>query len=136
MRQPPALIPAALTTALTTMIPVVLVIGALTYFDVPKSLGAHPWWSQKVLLIGAPFGVVLSGLVGLVARSAQSRLVFFFFATLAAFTVAHYGKTQFAASYAEDAFAGKLWYLGWVVTGAALTGWLLAVAQKIATPRS
>jgi hypothetical protein len=31
-----------------------------------------------------------------------------------AIAAATYGKAQFAASFAEDSFAGRLWYFGWI----------------------
>ncbi|WP_424970950.1 hypothetical protein [Dinoroseobacter sp. S76] len=87
----------------------------------PRTLGAHPFWATQVLWIGAPIGLLLAllatlrghgrlGLLGGIALSA------------AAYGTATYGRIAFAASYAEDALAGQLWYFGWIAlaTGAAL----------------
>lgn len=100
------------------LIPAILILGVCALFDVPKQLGAHPWWSQSTLFIGAPIGLILGFLI------TYRHAVWPFSAlTLLAFGVAHYGKTQFSASFAEDAFAGKLWHFGWIGTaiGCALT---------------
>ena len=36
--------------------------GIATALDLPKLLGAHPWWSTKVIWIGVPVGLVLHAL--------------------------------------------------------------------------
>ena len=73
-------------------------------------LGAHPWWAVQVALIGAPIGAVLALLPWLNGR----RFLIGLGVLVVAGAVAAYGKTQFAASFAEDAFAGRLWYFGWI----------------------
>ncbi len=89
-----------------------------------QSLGAHPWWALTVALIGAPIGLVFGVLL---ARLALVPSVVLALVALAlAYGVAYYGKTQFAASYAEDAFAGKLWYFGWIGTAAGMSALILA----------
>ncbi|GAA6209643.1 hypothetical protein NBRC116601_29360 [Cognatishimia sp. WU-CL00825] len=95
-------------------------LAALAYqFDLSESLGAHPWWSQQTLLIGVPLGLAAA----LILRSViPSRAIVWgaAIASLAAMIVAKYGRTQFAASYAEDVLAGRLWYFGWIAVPAAL----------------
>lgn len=110
-----------------TLFVTVLVMAALIALDIAKPLGAHPWWSQKTLMIGAPIGVILAALSPVALRP-QPRILFFAL-TLAAFGIAKYGQTQFAASYAEDALAGRLWYFGWIATGGAIAGWLMSVLR-------
>ncbi len=112
----------------------VLTIAVLTYGDVAKSLGAHPWWSQKTLMIGTPIGLILAALASL-KITALPRTILFTLFTLAAFGIAKYGQTQFAASYAEDALAGSLWYFGWIATGTMLSAGLFSVFQTL-MPRS
>ena len=52
-------------------------------------------------------------------------------ATLAAYRTATLGKAGFAASYAEDQFAGQMWYFGWIATAAALAGLVHAVTAMV-----
>ena len=83
---------------------------ALAAGGVSKALGAHPFWDVQIALIGAPIGAVAATLL-------PARWAFAVIAALATFSsygLAHYGKTRFAASYAEDALAGQLWYFGWI----------------------
>ena len=112
-----------------------LAIAVLIYGDVAKSLGAHPWWSQKSLLIGAPIGLILAALSSLKIRALPRTFLFTLF-TLTAFGIAKYGQTQFAASYAEDALAGKLWYFGWIITGAMAAAAIFSLVQMIGTDRA
>lgn len=112
-----------------------LVMAALIALDIARPLGAHPWWSQKTLLIGALFGLILATLAGLKLRPLPLTVIFAI-TTALAFACAKYGQTQFAASYAEDQFAGKLWYFGWIATGATLAATLTATfTALIQTPR-
>ncbi len=87
--------------------------------DLPLALGAHPFWSTKVILYGAPIGVLLF-LCAFRLRNLVTLLVFAAL-TIAAFLVAHQGKTVFAASFAENATAGKAWFYGWIATSALVT---------------
>ena len=97
---------------------------ALGWLGAFQTLGAHPWWALKVALIGAPIGVVLGALL---SRLALLPSVIVGLVLLALFYgTAYFGKTQFAASYAEDAFAGKLWYFGWIGTAAGISALILA----------
>lgn len=102
----------------------------------PEALGAHPWWSAKVLWTGGSVGVALGILTawGVSSRSNYRgvALIGLVVATIAAFATARYGQTQFAASYAEDAFAGKLWFFGWHSTCAFTMATLTLVAWIIA----
>ncbi len=112
----------------------VFAIGVLIFADVAADFGAHPWWSRKTLMIGTPIGLVLALLSPMLLRPLP-RFVAFLIATALAFGVARYGQTQFAASYAEDALAGKLWYFGWIATGATLAATLFTGLQLIAKRR-
>ena len=79
--------------------------------ELPKWVGAHPFWANQVL-IG---GVVLGTLLAVIAIKLMSRVpaITFGILTLVSFGVAAYGKGRFAASFAEDTFGGQLWYFGW-----------------------
>ncbi|CUK06816.1 hypothetical protein Q8W25_03750 [Shimia thalassica] len=120
--------------ALKPALPVILaaiVMALVVVFDVPTSFGAHPWWSTKSVLIGAPIGIVIAVLATRLTISAMVRRITFAVAVVAAFGVAKYGGEQFAASYAEDAFAGKLWFFGWIATSAAVAAWLVTLFQTM-----
>ena len=109
-------------------------MAALIALDIARPLGAHPWWSQKTLLIGAPIGLILATLAGLKLRPLPLTITFAI-ATALAFATTKYGQTQFAASYAEDALAGQLWYFGWIATGATLAATLTATFTALAKTR-
>ncbi len=108
MRQ---ILPLALTAA---------ALAAAYFLDLPKTFGAHPWWSQKVVLIGGGAGLAVAFVLNFLPIKAVIRVALFAGLAVFAYALATYGKTQFAASYAEDAFAGALWYFGWIGTPAAL----------------
>ncbi len=106
----------------------VLIVAALVALDAAKPLGAHPWWSQNTLVVGVPIGLILASLLARVSTPAK-RLGFGIVVTAIAFTAAKFGQTQFAASYAEDAVAGRLWYFGWIAVGATAAATLTFLAQ-------
>ena len=87
------LIPALIAAAL---------MAVLIVLDIARPLGAHPWWSQKTLLIGTPIGIILATLATPLSTAAK-RMIVFALLTVAALFTAKYGQTQFAASYAEVA---------------------------------
>lgn len=96
----------------------ILTIGAV-YSGLPEWLGAHPKFAEKIAIGGALSGAVLAVLVRYwravpVVKAGLAGLALFL-----AFTVAKVGGNRFAASFAEDAFAGKMWFFGWIATGAA-----------------
>lgn len=101
-------------------------LAALTWaFDLTRLAGAHPWWSNGVILIGVPLGLTLG--LGLVFLGKPRRV-----ATLSgvgaviALAVAFIGKARFAASLAEDALAGRMWYFGWIAFCALATAAVLS----------
>ena len=102
-----------------------VVVAALALTGVTNDLGAHHFWAQKVVWIGAPIGLVLA--LALSRLSKPLRLGLFFIGTAVAGAAAHYGKLQFAASYAEDRLAGQLWYFGWIGVAVMATALLVAL---------
>lgn len=97
----------------------------LAWFGLSRTLGAHPFWDFRTALIGAPVGVVAGLAASTLTRWPRIAVAV---AVLAAATaMAVYGKTRFAASYAEDALAGKLWYFGWIGIAAGLSLTVMAV---------
>ncbi|MGJ8584875.1 MAG: hypothetical protein ACSHXD_12330 [Marinosulfonomonas sp.] len=91
----------------------VLLLG-FAYMGGPVALGAHPWWGFKVGYVGVPVGLVLY-LTQLAWRAgyAPKAALYAVFLCLAAY-LTYRGKIQFAASYAEDAAAGRMWFFGWI----------------------
>ncbi len=91
---------------------ITLAVAVAAYFSgATETLGAHPFWAGNTILLGTPIGLVLgyfstrlpfiSATVGLAGL------------TLVFFAIANLGKSRFAASYAEDTFAGQMWFFGW-----------------------
>lgn len=91
--------------------------AALAYaLNLTQTLGAHPWWSHTVVLIGLPIGVGMAAALGFSRLSRLGRILVTAALTGLGFGIATLGKARFAASYAEDAFAGQMWYFGWIAT--------------------
>ncbi|MDA5558484.1 hypothetical protein [Shimia sp. MMG029] len=103
-----------------------LLMAVFIAFDLARPLGAHPWWSQKTLLIGTPIGLILASIARL-KLSTFAQITAFGAATLLAFAAARYGQLQFAASYAEDQLAGQAWYFGWIFTAISGAAFLTAI---------
>ena len=121
MKHIPALIPAALLMALAAQT------------GVPQWLGAHPWWSTQVIVIGAPAGLLLAALAALAGLAAGPRIALFALIAVGAFATASWGKAEFAASFAESVLAGRLWFFGWIGTAAGAAA-LLAALVSLAYP--
>ena len=107
------------------------VILVLAWFGLTSYLGAHPVaWPLQVALFGAPIGALISVVAGLIVPSKLLRGILFVTLLLAAWGLAHYGKTRFAASYAEDQLAGQIWYFGWIATCAMATAGLATTVSR------
>jgi len=106
----------------------VLVPVGMAYFGVSRSFGAHPWWDMKTALIGAPIG----GIIGLILMrfALTLRLGVSLLGLAGAVAAAWYGKTQFAASFAENALAGKLWYFGWIGIAVGVSAVVMALLAR------
>ena len=85
------------------------------------AMGAHPFWHLKVALIGAPVGGVIALIVRSVARRRALAVAGAACLLAAANAIAQFGKMRFVASYAEDTFAGQLWFYGWIATATMAT---------------
>lgn len=105
----------------------VLAAVLVAVIDLPASLGAHPFWSDTVILIGLPIGLILAAVLAQTRLTRwQSTAIVALFAG-AAYLAATVGKARFAASYAEDGFAGQMWYFGWIATCALLAALIAAL---------
>ena len=92
-----------------------LAVGA---FGLAEYAGAHPFWSGRVVYIGVPLGLILAWAVRRAGLGRGMRLGLYLLGTVVLVSLAFWGKAQFAASFAEDRFAGQVWYFGWI--GAAM----------------
>ncbi|MXQ06327.1 hypothetical protein GQ651_00565 [Alphaproteobacteria bacterium GH1-50] len=92
-----------------------LAVGAIGLLEYA---GAHPFWSGKVAYIGVPLGLILAWAIRRIGLSRGMRLGLYLLGTVVLVAAASWGKSQFAASFAEDRFAGQVWYFGWI--GAAM----------------
>lgn len=89
-----------------------LVVVAICYvLDVPTLAGADPLWADQVLLSGSVVGTILAILT--LPLPGRMQLIGFSVLAIGAYLVAEYGRSKFAASYAEDTLAGQMWYFGW-----------------------
>jgi hypothetical protein len=89
-----------------------VVMAVIAYmFDVPTSAGAHPIWADQVLLSGVVAGTLLA--VVTIRLPGKWRMFGFSILAIGSYLVAEAGKARFAASYAEDAVGGQMWYFGW-----------------------
>lgn len=108
-----------------------LIAGVL--LGATEALGAHPAWAVQTGAVGAAGGA--AAFVGLRLAGLRPGAVMLLggLALVASALAVHFGKTAFAASYAENALAGRVWYLGWfAVAGAvclALSGALARVTR-------
>ncbi len=107
----------------------VILLGSAAWLDLAKPLGAHPWWSQKIIWIGLPIGLVLAFLAHFLLTK-PLRILSFLGLTAVAVGIAHYGKTTFAASFAENALAGHLWFFGWIGAWAGCSALIAALVAR------
>ncbi len=117
-------------TFLKSLALAVALSATLWAINLPVYLGAHPWWSQKVVLIGAPIGLVIGAALWGSTLAQRWRLLIAATALVLAGLSAYFGKAGFVASYAEDALAGRFWFFGWIALAAALAGLTLSVARS------
>ena len=124
---------ADLTRLLLAAVVTSVLAAAAGFLNLTQLLGAHPFWSAKVLWIGMPIGIGLGAALWAVHMSRSWRVVLGGAGLGVAGLAAHFGKVRFAASFAEDRLAGKFWYFGWigvaVFAAFALMALLLATRQ-------
>lgn len=106
------------------------IVILLAYWGLTRTLGAHPFWAQKIAWIGVPIGLLLS--LAFRRRAWVARLFGFGMLLVLAGTAAHFGRLRFAASFAEDRLAGQFWFFGWIGVAIALS----ALIAALLTPRA
>lgn len=101
----------------------VALLGAVAaQTGITAKLGAHPWWAAQVVWIGGALGLGLAALLDISGRAGRFSAMAAMAAGLASWAVAAWGKSRFAASFAEDQLAGVFWHYGWI----AAAGWITA----------
>lgn len=103
---------------------------AFVFFGGPEALGAHPLWGMKIAYLGIAGGVLMSVLATFCGQRRALQLITFTTLLLISIAITTYGKTEFAASYAEDDFAGKLWFFGWIAALAASFSIIVAITPN------
>lgn len=95
-----------------------LIVIVTARLGLSESLGAHPFWAVTTGYVGAAVGSV----AGLALSRLKARTVVAAggFVAGMGLLAAKAGAARFAASYAEDALAGRLWYFGWIGAAAGL----------------
>lgn len=100
------------------------VLLTLEFSGLWVTLLSHPHWSQSSTMQGIVMGVVLSMIGIWQARKGHPAMLVLAIWAMAATAMAYYltwwGKSEFANSYAEDVFAGKIWFFGFKAVNAFL----------------
>ena len=109
------------------LIPAAALMGLIWATQLPVTLGAHPWWSARTVLIGAPIGLILAWLAALHLPTLP-RVVIFASATALAGAAAVFGKRAFVASFGDDTMAGQFWFFGWIGIMAGVAALALTLA--------
>lgn len=106
----------------------VLFLALIWWIDLPRTLGAHPFWSRDAVLLGGGLGLALGSLS--VKFPWVARLIVFVLIAALGYGLAIYGKTAFAASFGEDALAGRFWFIGWHAALAGFSATLLTLIAR------
>lgn len=110
----------------TLAITVALIVASL--LGVSVDLGAHPLWAVKTGVIGSAIGLVVYTALRLAGLRPTSLAIFGGLALGASGLSVVQGKALFVASFAENALAGRFWFLGWFGVAAAACLTLSALA--------
>ncbi|MBL4808079.1 MAG: hypothetical protein JKY31_12470 [Rhodobacteraceae bacterium] len=98
-------------------------------------LGSHPFWSASATYLGLAAGLVVVVLIW--GKPGWGVLILLFLLTALAFYASTKGKEVFVGSYAENSFAGRIWYFGFIGFIAGLFASLVGlVSAFLPTPRS
>ena len=93
-----------------------LVLLVVEYSGFWVWLISHPWWSLSSTLNGIIGGVIVSLAAIWARRTFGLNFILVLAVSLVALAIAYaataWGKNGFAVSYAEDVFAGKVWFFG------------------------
>jgi len=114
---------------LALILPAAAAVG-LAVTGAAAMAGAHPFWAGQVFLLGAPAGAALFLGLRWLGLSLPWMIGLGLGGTAAAYALAALGKARFAASFAEDTLAGRLWHFGWIGVAAAGTLLLAALVRR------
>lgn len=99
---------------------VALVFAIAVRIGVPERLGAHPWWAGRVVYLGVLVGLLPAAAVRLWAPRRRLWPTVTGLMLLLSVGATYFGKSRFVASFAKDALAGRMWFLGWIASVAFL----------------
>lgn len=103
-------------------------VAVLAHFTgATQAMGAHPWWADKVIWIGLPLGLIVAVLARSAGLTRPSRVICLGGLVGVGFAVALVGKSWFAASYGDSAWAGQMWFFGWIATCAFVAATLTSI---------
>lgn len=88
----------------------------------PKALSAHSLWAVRASMIGSTTGALSLILMRWTDLPIGSSLALSGIGFLLAFAVAGLGKHALVVSFVDDALAGRVWFIGWLVIPANLFG--------------
>lgn len=97
----------------------------------PQALGAHPWWAQQSGIVGGVGGAVLWFVPRRLSLSFSALVVVAGSALLASAAAAHFGKQVFAASFAQNALAGRFWSFGWFAISGSVALLIATVVARV-----
>ena len=106
-----------------------LLVVLFTVTGGPETLGAHPQWAVRVGFYGIVPGVVLAIVLVRVWSTVTAARVLAAMWLCSGLAVV-LGKQRFVQSFAEDAVAGRFWFLGWIALIATLTASLAVIIRK------
>ena len=106
----------------------VVIVVVCAWMGLSERLGAHPFWAVKTGWMGGAIGAGVALALILMQAPSRLRLVLGVLGLIAGYAVAKTGAARFAASYAEDALAGRFWFFGWIAVAAAAVVTLQALA--------
>ncbi len=106
-------------------------LAAASMAGLPETLGAHPWWAEQSGIVGGISGAVLWLVLRRAGLSFSALVVVAVSALLVSAAAAHFGKQVFAASFSENALAGRFWYLGWFAISGSVALLIATVAARV-----
>ncbi len=109
-------------------------VTALIFYliELTTLAGAHPRWVNQLFYSGAGLGTVIAVIA--IQFAFVPRTIALSFLVIAAYLTADYGKARFAASFAEDAVAGQMWYFGWHALCIAMIAHVMSSTYELLRP--
>lgn len=114
-----------------SLVAVAVSLATASLAGLPEALGAHPWWAQQSGIIGGFGGAVLWLVLRRTGLPFSALVVVAVSALLASAAAAHFGKQVFAASFAENALAGRFWYFGWFAISGSVALLIATVVARV-----